>query len=44
MEGRRAVSAATIAEAFRLTVEDNPDRIAQRTLDDSLSADLVATA
>ena len=34
MEGRRAVGAATIAEAFRLTVEDHPDRIAVRTLDD----------
>ena len=31
MEGRRSVGAATIAEAFRLTVEDNADRIAVRT-------------
>jgi long-subunit acyl-CoA synthetase (AMP-forming) len=28
MEGSRAVGAATIAEAFRLTVEDHPDRLA----------------
>ena len=34
MEGRRAVNAATMAEAFRLTVEDHPDRIAVRTLND----------
>ena len=34
MEGRRAVGAATIAEAFRLTVSDHPDRIAVRTLND----------
>ena len=34
MEGRRAVNAATVAEAFRLTVEDHPDRIAVRTLND----------
>ena len=37
MEGRRAVGAATIAEAFRLTVEDHPDRIAVRTLDDEIA-------
>ena len=37
MEGRRAVGAATIAEAFRLTVEDNPDRIAVRTKDDEIA-------
>src|SRR5215208_1306495 len=30
MEGSRAVGAATIAEAFRLTVEDHPDRLAVR--------------
>jgi long-subunit acyl-CoA synthetase (AMP-forming) len=33
-ETRRAVGAATIAEAFRLTAEDNPDKLAVRTLDD----------
>ena len=37
MEGRRAVNAATIAEAFRLTVEDHPDRIAVRTLNDEIA-------
>jgi long-chain acyl-CoA synthetase len=37
MEGRRAVTAATIAEAFRLTVEDHPDRIAVRTLNDEIA-------
>src|SRR3954451_24170261 len=37
MEGRRARSAATIAEAFRLTVEDDPDRIAVRTKDDEVA-------
>ena len=37
MEGRRAVGAATIAEAFRLTVEDHPDRIAVRTQDDEIA-------
>src|SRR3954449_9449921 len=35
--GRRAVGAATIAEAFRLTVEDDPDRIAVRTKDDEIA-------
>src|SRR4051795_9897643 len=34
---RRAVGARTVAEAFRLTVEDFPDRVAVRTLDDSVS-------
>jgi long-subunit acyl-CoA synthetase (AMP-forming) len=34
MGERRAVGAATIAEAFRLTVEDNPDKLAVRTLDE----------
>ena len=29
-EAKRAVGAPTIAEAFRLTVEDHPDRIAVR--------------
>jgi long-subunit acyl-CoA synthetase (AMP-forming) len=37
MEGRRAVSAATLAEAFRLTVEDHPDRVAVRTKDDEMA-------
>jgi long-chain acyl-CoA synthetase len=37
MEGRRAIGAATIAEAFRLTVEDHPDRIAVRTKDDEVA-------
>src|SRR3954453_5044580 len=32
MGERRSIGATTIAEAFRLTVEDNPDRIAVRTL------------
>src|SRR3954470_10969556 len=32
--GRRSVGAATVAEAFRLTVEDHPDRIAVRTAHD----------
>ncbi len=35
--GRRAAGAATIAEAFRLTVEDNPDQIAVRTKDDEIA-------
>src|ERR1044072_4769989 len=34
---RRSVGAATIAEAFRLTVEDNADRIAVRTKDDEIA-------
>src|SRR3954464_14284904 len=34
---RRAVGAATLAEAFRITVEDFPARLAVRTLDDSVS-------
>jgi long-chain acyl-CoA synthetase len=33
----RATRAATIAEAFRLTVEDHPDRVAVRTSDDEVS-------
>src|SRR3954470_19439785 len=37
MGERRAVGAATIAAAFRLTVEDAPDRIAVRTLHDEVS-------
>src|SRR5437016_2952137 len=35
--GRRAVAAATIAEAFRLTVEDNADDIAVHTRDDEIA-------
>ncbi|MGH2968369.1 MAG: AMP-binding protein, partial [Solirubrobacteraceae bacterium] len=35
--GSRAVGAATIAEAFRITAEDHPDRVAVRTKDDELS-------
>jgi long-subunit acyl-CoA synthetase (AMP-forming) len=34
---RRAVGAATLAEAFRITVEDFPDRVAVRTLNDEVS-------
>src|SRR5689334_12195521 len=34
MGERRSTGAATIAEAFRLTAEDHPDRIAVRTLHD----------
>jgi long-subunit acyl-CoA synthetase (AMP-forming) len=37
VSARRAVGAATMAEAFRLTVEDNPDRVAVRTKDDEVS-------
>jgi long-chain acyl-CoA synthetase len=37
MQGRRAIGAATIAEAFRLTVEDHPDRVAVRTKDDEIA-------
>src|SRR5919201_4434559 len=33
----RAVGAATIAEAFRITVADHPDRVAVRTKDDEVS-------
>src|SRR3954463_11129958 len=35
--GGRAVGAATIAEAFRLTVEDHADQIAVRTKDDEIA-------
>src|SRR4051794_40312784 len=35
-EGRRSVAAATLAEAFRLTVEDHPDGVAVRTADDAI--------
>jgi acyl-CoA synthetase (AMP-forming)/AMP-acid ligase II len=34
---RRAVGAATLAEAFRITVADHPDRVAVRTKDDEVS-------
>ena len=34
---RRSVGARTMPEAFRLTVEDNPDRVAVRTKDDEVS-------
>ena len=37
MGERSAVGAATIAEAFRLTVADHPDRIAVRTLHDEVA-------
>src|SRR3954452_19180332 len=36
-EGRRAAGAATIPEAFPLTVEDHPDGIAVRTVDDEIA-------
>src|SRR3954469_20368710 len=39
---RRSTGAATVAEAFRLTVEDFPDRVAVRTLDDSVSLTFAA--
>src|SRR3954453_5759758 len=35
--GSRAVGAATIAEAFRITAEDHPDRVAVRTRNDEVS-------
>ena len=33
----RATGAATIAEAFRITAEEHPDRVAVRTKDDEIS-------
>ena len=36
-QARRSVGARTMTEAFRLTVEDNPDRVAVRTKDDEVS-------
>jgi long-subunit acyl-CoA synthetase (AMP-forming) len=36
-EVSRAAQAATIAEAFRLTAADHPDRVAMRTKDDEVS-------
>jgi len=37
MGERRAIGAATIAEAFRLTAEDHRDKVAVRTLHDETS-------
>ena len=34
---RRAVAAATVAEAFRVTAADDADRVAVRTIDDAIS-------
>jgi len=34
---RRSLTASTMAEAFRITVEDHPDRVAVRTKDDEVS-------
>jgi len=34
---RRSIGASTMTEAFRLTVEDHPDRVAIRTKDDEVS-------
>ena len=34
---RRSLGARTMTEAFRLTVEDNADRVAVRTKDDEVS-------
>jgi hypothetical protein len=34
---RRTLGARTIAEAFRMTAEDHPDRVAVRTKEDELS-------
>jgi long-chain acyl-CoA synthetase len=36
-KARRAVGARTMTEAFRLTVDDHPDRVAVRTKDDEVS-------
>src|SRR5919109_2201453 len=36
-QARRAVGARTMTEAFRMTVEDHPDRVAVRTRDDEVS-------
>jgi long-chain acyl-CoA synthetase len=36
-QARRSVGARTMTEAFRLTVEDHPDRVAVRTKDDEVS-------
>src|ERR687897_3682122 len=35
-QASRAVGARTMTEAFRLTVEDHPDRVAVRTKDDEV--------
>src|SRR3954447_15437931 len=37
MGERRATGARTLAEAFRITVEDHPDRLAVRTLHDEVA-------
>jgi long-subunit acyl-CoA synthetase (AMP-forming) len=37
VEARRSLGAQTMPEAFRLTVEDHPDRVAVRTKDDEVS-------
>ena len=37
MSGNDRASRATIAEAFRITAEDHPDRVAVRTKDDEVS-------
>src|SRR5215216_7737130 len=34
---RRSIGASTMTEAFRLTVEEHPDRVAIRTKDDAVS-------
>src|SRR5215213_4623026 len=34
---RRSIGASTMTEAFRLTVEDHPERVAIRTKDDEVS-------
>jgi long-chain acyl-CoA synthetase len=36
-QARRSVGARTMTEAFRMTVEDHPDRVAVRTKDDEVS-------
>ena len=35
--GKRAIDAATVAEAFRITTEQRPDTVALRNRDDSVS-------
>ena len=37
VKARRSLGAQTMTEAFRLTVEDHPDRVAVRTNDDAVS-------
>ena len=36
-EARRSLGASTMTEAFRLTVEDHPDRVAVRTKEDEVA-------